>query len=68
MTAPTTLPPCPRCGSTEAIRIVYGYPTSETFEASERGEIRLGGCVIGPESPELECARCGAELPWTSRD
>jgi hypothetical protein len=66
MTTTTTLPPCPRCGSAEAIPIVYGYPTPEAFEASERGEFRLGGCVIGPESPEFECAGCGAELPWAT--
>ena len=44
MTTATTLPPCPRCGSVEAIRIVYGYPGPEMAEAEERGEIRLGGC------------------------
>ena len=63
MTATTTLPPCPRCGAIQAIPILDGYPSEEMFEAPERGEIRLGGCVIGPESPAFECASCGAELP-----
>lgn len=58
--------PCPRCGSTDAIPIAYGYPARETFEAAERGEVHLGGCVIGPRSPEFACAACGTELPQTT--
>ena len=64
MSTSTTFPPCPTCGSTEAIRIAYGYPDFELWQAEERGEIVLGGCVIGPESPDYECRRCGAGLPW----
>ena len=67
MNAITPPQACPTCGSTEAIPIAYGYPSTEMAEAAERGEISLGGCVIGPESPELECASCGAELPWVIR-
>ena len=66
MTTTTTLPPCPACGAVEAIRIEYGYPSHEMAEAEERGEIRLGGCVIGPESPDFECRRCGVALPWAA--
>jgi hypothetical protein len=62
-----TTPPCPRCGSSESVPIVYGYPSADLFEASERDEIRLGGCVVGAESPELECVGCGEELPWLRR-
>jgi hypothetical protein len=40
---------CPQCGSTDAVRIVYGYPTVELFEAEQRGEGSLGGCVVGNE-------------------
>lgn len=47
--------------------IVYGYPSLEMFESAERGEIRLGGCVIGDESPELECPECRAPLPWGTK-
>ena len=64
MTATLDLPPCPRCGSIDAIEIVYGYPTAETFEASARGEVVLGGCVIGREAPDYECRACHAALPW----
>ncbi len=62
------LPPCPSCGSTNALRILYGMPTHEAFEEAERGEFVLGGCVIGPESPDYECRDCGISLPWVVRD
>jgi hypothetical protein len=68
MTPTTTLPPCPNCGSTEAVRILYGYATAEMGRAQERGEISLGGCVIGPESPDFECRACGIPLPWVADD
>ena len=60
----TSLPPCPSCGSTDAVEIAYGYPSHEMWEAEQRGEIVLGGCVIGPESPAFECGDCKAPLPW----
>jgi hypothetical protein len=47
---------------------VYGYPTRETFEAAERGELALGGCVIDEESPDYECRGCGAPLPSVAAD
>ncbi len=68
MKAPPTLRPCPRCGSTDAIRIQYGYPGPEMSESAQRGEIRLGGCLVGPESPAYECRACDAPLPWLSSD
>ncbi len=58
--------PCSRCGSTDAVEIVYGLPDHGLFAASERGEVALGGCVIGEESPEFECRRCGAPMAWGS--
>ncbi len=64
----TPLPPCPRCGSTDSIRIAYGLPGLDMAEAEERGEIRLGGCLVGPESPDFECLGCGAALPWVAAD
>ena len=64
----TELPPCPTCGSRRAVPIVYGYPTSELFEEAERGDVRLGGCVIGTESPDYECRDCQALLPWVAAD
>ena len=66
MPTSTTFPPCPTCGATDAIHIVYGYPPFELWEAEQRGEIVMGGCVIGPESPDYECRSCGAPLPWVA--
>jgi hypothetical protein len=60
------LPPCPVCGSTDAIRIAYGYPSLEMGLAADRGEIALGGCLVGPESPDYECRNCHAPLPWVA--
>jgi hypothetical protein len=57
------LPPCPACDSTDAIRIAYGYPSLEMGMAADRGEIALGGCLVGPESPDYECRSCHAPLP-----
>jgi hypothetical protein len=60
----TTFPPCPACGSTDAVRIVYGFPNIDLGKAELRGELVLGGCVVGPESPVYECRRCQTPLPW----
>jgi hypothetical protein len=67
MTTPNARP-CPRCGSTDAVRVLYGYPSSEMAEAERRGEVVLGGCMIWPESPDYECRDCGSPLPWVAAD
>lgn len=64
----TLFPPCPACGSRDAVPIAYGYPSHEMFEAERRGELVLGGCLIGPESPAYQCRACDAPLPWPRRD
>ena len=58
----------PPASSTDAVRIEYGYPSHELFDASQRGEISLGGCVIGPESPDYECRGSGNAIPWVAPD
>jgi len=68
VTATVTHPPCPTCASTDVIRIVYGEPSYEMWEAEQRGEIRLGGCFVGLESPDYECMGCGSALPWVADD
>ena len=52
---------CPQCGSEDVIGIVYGYPTEETLERAEAGEVRLGGCIVGYCSPNRYCKNCGHE-------
>jgi rubrerythrin len=49
---------CPKCGAADQLRIVYGLPTGETFEASERGELVLGGCVVSADSAQWQCPIC----------
>ena len=57
----TTLP-CPSCGGPGSIPIVYGYPTIETMQRAQRGEVALGGCIIMPNQPhQTLCARCAEE-------
>lgn len=56
--------PCPQCGSEDVVEIVYGYPTEETLERAEAGEVRLGGCVVGHCDPNRYCNNCGHEWFW----
>lgn len=37
------------------------YPgnSPELFEAADRGEILLGGCILSPDSPDYACPTCG---------
>ena len=50
---------CPKCGSRSAAGIIYGYPSAETREIAERGEIVLGGCIIRESNPKWFCKNCG---------
>lgn len=52
---------CPSCKAKEGVTIEYGMPSEEAFEASQRGEIALGGCCIDDDSPERRCLKCGHE-------
>ncbi len=58
--------PCPACGSTDAIPIVYGFPGSALAEASMRGEVVLGGCMVQEGNPAWCCRRC--ETRWGLED
>ena len=49
---------CPECREL-VVPIAYGLPGPEMFEAAERGEIVLGGCVLEPGNPTRSCP-CGA--------
>ena len=54
---------CRRCGG-QTTRIAYGYPGPEMWEAAERGEVVLGGCVIAPGQPRRRCTACGSGATW----
>lgn len=51
-------PLCPTCGAAAVVRILYGLPSHEAFEAAERGEVMLGGCMVSPDSPQWVCTAC----------
>ena len=57
---------CPHCGG-KVLRIQYGYPGPELFEAAERGEILLGGCIVDPSNPDYACPTCGQAFIKTIR-
>ena len=49
---------CPKCKSEHTAPIMYGYPAPEAWEASERGEIILGGCMVFPHQEDYGCLDC----------
>lgn len=51
---------CSGCGQ-PLVPIAYGYPGPEMWEAAERGEIVLGGCMISPGQPKSRCPACASE-------
>ncbi len=53
---------CPACGSLDTVKIVYGMPTYEAFQAAERGEFVLGGCCVSEEDPDRACKACGRKF------
>ena len=55
---------CPKCNN-NLIEIIYGMPSSELFEAEERGEVMLGGCCISDDNPKYHCKNCDIDF---SRD
>lgn len=60
----TSRPDCPACEAPDSAQpLVFGFPSEEMFEASERGEITLGGCCLpqGP-MPHWRCSGCGIEF------
>jgi hypothetical protein len=53
---------CRRCGGTMK-PIWYGYPDRELFEAADRGDVAIGGCVIPMgDIPQWRCFDCGRDV------
>ncbi len=50
---------CPNCKQKQGVAISYGYPTAELFEAAERNEAVLGGCMQAMDDPDRQCLDCG---------
>jgi hypothetical protein len=58
---------CPKCGSKDVLKIVYGMPSYELFKEAENGKIKLGGCMIAVENnPEYGCNDC--EYEWNRQE
>lgn len=49
----------PRCCDKAMIPILYGMPGPEMLEEAERGEIKIGGCIIEGDAPTFRCTSCG---------
>ena len=54
---------CPNCKSNNSITIMYGYPAPEAIEDAEKGNVKLGGCLvhIGGGQPDRFCKDCEHE-------
>jgi hypothetical protein len=54
---------CAICGS-RAIPIVYGMAGFDLFEAANRSEVALGGCIVDDDLPTWRCTNedCGLEF------
>lgn len=49
---------CPVCKSDKnSIPVVYGKPSSLGIERAEKGEIKLGGCIVSQDSPKHYCKK-----------
>ena len=60
---------CPQCRQTDqVVRIIYGMPSYELFEQAERGEVALGGCVVGGVDPRYLCRRCDIAFAFSMPD
>jgi hypothetical protein len=52
---------CSRCALPAVLPIAYGLPSGELMEAAARGEVALGGCIVGPQ--HWACSACGYTWP-----
>lgn len=52
---------CPKCGSKNSVKIVYGMPSFKLFQEAEAGKVKLGGCCIIEGGPEYHCKDCNNE-------
>jgi hypothetical protein len=53
---------CPKCGSSKAVKIIYGEPSYEDSLEAEAGKIILGGCEITGNDPCWGCTDCKAKI------
>ena len=54
---------CPSCHQTvRPTPILWGLPSHEGFAMAQRGEVVLGGCLVGELDPSHVCPNCGIRL------
>jgi len=52
---------CSKCDSEKVVPILYGYPSGDMVEKLSRGEVKLGGCNVMPDSPKWYRKDCEDE-------
>lgn len=57
VSTPAEASPCPVCGC-PMVPIAYGYPGPDMFDAADRGDIVLGGCMVPEGAPVERCVAC----------
>jgi hypothetical protein len=50
---------CPRCGSTNVAKLVFGLITPEGAESYRGKNVVFGGCCVPRSEPRSECRECG---------
>jgi len=56
---------CPKCGSKNSAKIVYGLPDYQLYERFQAGKIMLGGCLVFGDNAEYFCRDC--ENKWNKK-
>ncbi len=54
---------CPKCNEKAGVPIVYGHPTEDAWEAAQRGELAIGGCMREWDAPKWRCLACNHGWP-----
>jgi hypothetical protein len=61
---------CPKCKSNNVVPIVYGFPAPNALEEAEKGNVKLGGCLVydidGCGMADRYCREC--EYEWCIDD
>ena len=57
---------CPDCRAENSVPLISGVPSAEVIDLAERGLVTLGGCMVGPEAPDLSCRSCGKK--WAGEE
>lgn len=58
------MPKCPKCGSKNIGRYMYGLPvfSDELLKEIDSGKIILGGCIIMEGAPKYHCNDCNEDF------